>query len=57
MTALRLAGVLLARDTLIGFVASLGWPRWRWASRAVDRLEVVADGLRGQEKREGHERA
>jgi hypothetical protein len=47
MSALRLAVILWARDLLIGFVAFLGWPRSRWASRAVDRLEVLADSLRG----------
>uniref|UniRef100_I2PZC1 Uncharacterized protein n=1 Tax=Desulfovibrio sp. U5L TaxID=596152 RepID=I2PZC1_9BACT len=53
MNALRLAAVILARDALIGLVASLGWPRWPWASRAVDRCEVVAEGLR--ERREARE--
>lgn len=47
MNTLKLASTLWARDLLIGFVAFLGWPRWRWASRAVDRLEVLADSLRG----------
>ena len=53
MSALRLAGVLLLRDALIGLVAFLGWPRWTWAHLAVDRLEVAAEGLR--ERREARE--
>lgn len=46
MSALRLAVILWVRDLLIGFVAFLGWPRWRWASRVVDRLEAQAESLR-----------
>ena len=53
MTSWKLALALWTRDTLIGLVASLDWPRWRWASRAVDKLEVLAEGLR--ERREARE--
>jgi len=48
MKALRLAVILWTRDALISFVAFLGWPRWRRASRLVDRLDARADALRGQ---------
>ena len=53
MNALRLAFILLARDALMSLVASAGWPRWSWASRVVDQLEALADGLR--ERREARE--
>ena len=49
MKALRLAALILARDALIGLVASLGWPRWPWASRAVDWCEVAAEALQSRE--------
>ncbi|EFL51833.1 hypothetical protein DesfrDRAFT_1368 [Solidesulfovibrio fructosivorans JJ]] len=57
MTALKLALGLWVRDGIISLVAVTGWPRWGWAHRAVDRCEVAAEALRGQEEREGHERA
>lgn len=50
MTALKLASALWARDLIIGLVASLGWPRWPWASRAVDWCETLAEALK--ERRE-----
>jgi hypothetical protein len=48
MNALRLAFVLWARDGIISLVAVAGWPRWRWASRAIGRLEAQTESLRGQ---------
>ena len=52
MNALTLALALWTRDGIISLVAIAGWPRWPRASRAVDRLEVVAEGLRSREARE-----
>lgn len=46
MSALRLALALWARDGIISLVAVAGWPRWGWASSAVDRLEAAAEALR-----------
>jgi len=48
MNTLCLAVILWTCDALIGLVAFLGWPQWRWASKAVDRLEARAETLRGQ---------
>lgn len=49
MKALRLAALILARDMLISLVALAGWPRWPWASRAVDACEIAAEALRSRE--------
>jgi hypothetical protein len=46
MTSFKLAFILWARDTVIGMVAVAGWPRWPWAHRAVDRLEIMSESLR-----------
>lgn len=45
MNTLRPAAILWIRDALIGLLAFAGWPRWSWAHRAVDRLEVLAEAL------------
>lgn len=45
MNTLRLAAILWTRDAVISLVALAGWPRWSWAHRAVDRLEVLAEAL------------
>lgn len=50
MKALQLAALILARDALIGLVASLGWPRWPWLHRAVDRCQGAAEALRSREE-------
>jgi hypothetical protein len=49
MTPLKLALVLWAWDSIASLVAEAGWPNWRWSSRAVDRLEAMAEALRSRE--------
>lgn len=50
MNALKLALALWGRDLIMGLVASMGWPRWAWASRAVDWCEVRAEALRERQE-------